>query len=202
MTGSSGSNSALVITLGLFLKLLGLFVVLVSYADFEPLKTRKVEYSLQDRFGINLTSLKERHGTSVQAPMIVQQLGSSYDAIEKELTSQMDFLSTEDIALSDRLMLSFPARIALSIDNVPAKSPDFASSQTKILQTQKPANYHYIVTITGQNGNPQAMMRALGDFVQKMIAAGYAANDMSIGYAQTSNAVQENVVIEIQAVSL
>jgi hypothetical protein len=200
MAGSSSSTMA--ITLGLFLKLLGLFVVLVSYAEMEPDKTRKVEYSLQDRFGINLTTPRDKNGLSKQAPMIVQQLGNSYDSIEKELTTQMDFLSTEDIALSDRLVLSFPATIALTMNGVPAKSPDFAASLTRILQAQKPANYHYTVTFTGENGDAQVVMRGLGDFVQKMVAAGYPAADMSIGYRETDRPSQQNLMIEIQAVPL
>ncbi len=200
MAGPSGSNATLVITLGLFLKLLGLFVVLFSYAELEPVKTRKVESSLQDRFGINLTTPMDRGGKVTQAPLIVQQLGNSYDSIEKELMTQMDFLSTEDIALSDRLVLSFPPNIALTLDNVPAKSPDFAASLTDILQSQKPQGFVYLVTITGQNGQAPVMMRALGDFVQKMVAAGYPANIMSIGYKTTDNDADQKLLIEIQAV--
>lgn len=199
MAGPSGTNSTMVITLGIFLKLLGFFAVLVSYSDLEPIKSRQAEYSLQNRFGINMSLTRERDGLGPQSAIVVQQLGRSYDTISQNLMTQVDFLSSENVSVSDRLRISLPADVVLSLDDAPAKSADFATSFSNVLKTQKPPNYIYQVNIMGQNGIPPSMMRALGEFVQKMIAAGYPAKYLTISYEQTPDD-KPAVLMEIQAV--
>ena len=200
MAGPAGSNSTLVLTLGIFLKLLGFFVVLVSYSTLEPLKSRQAQYSLQDRFGINLGLPLERGGLSKQSPMVVQQQGRSYDILRKELMTQMDFLSTENVATSDRLSLSLPMDIVLGLNGAPAKSPELADRLSAILKTQKPDHMQYQVTIIGQNGDPVAVLHALGEFVQKMVATDYPSKFLTIGYT-TVRGKTPQVLIEVRAVA-
>lgn len=202
MPALSASNSYLILTLGIFLKLLGFFVVMVSYADLEPIKMRQAEYSLQDRFGINLALPFERGGMGIQSPLITQQLGRSFDTIKQELSTQVDFLGTEDEAHSKKLVLNLNADTALPLNGAPAKSPNFAGQLVDVLKTQKPDHAMYQVRVTGINGQPQVMMRALGDFIQKMVAAGYPITYLTIGYQQDKKVSDSLVKVEITAVPL
>jgi hypothetical protein len=202
MPSPSGSNSTQLITLGIFLKILGFFVVLVSYAELEPIKTRQVENSLRSQFGMNLLLPIEKGGVLAQAPMIVQQSGRSYDVIREKLMTQIDFLSAEDVVLNDRLTMTLPAAIVLALDSRMPKSPQFAQQLADVLTTQKPELYSYTITLTGTGGAEQEMMRGLGDFAQKLIATGYPAQKITISYDNSDHMMTSlpQVMFAIQAV--
>lgn len=199
MSSPSGSNATQLITLGIFLKILGFFVVLFSYTELEPIKNRQVESSLQSRFGINLTLAKDKGGLLSRAPMIVQQQGRAYDRIRQELLTQIDFISTEDITTSDRMRLVLPADIGLSLKNNMAKSPQLPEQLVQILKTQKADKFHYqlLIKVIGRSQDID-LMRALGEFAQKFVASGYSSDLITIGIMNKDQAPE--LLIEIRSV--
>lgn len=180
----------------LFLKLLGFFVVLFSYAQYDPMRTQAVEQSLHEQFNINI-NLPMMHATSGKdqmSPMAVQNAGRSYDQLTKELKTQIDFLSTETDARRGVLTLSVPANLVLQMDGQPAKSPGFATSLVDTLKKNQPEGAVYRLQIIAKGSQHDAMMRSVGDFVQSLVAYNYAPRYLTIGFEDAQDATVDFVV--------
>ncbi len=198
---SGQQNTTYLIMFSLFLKLLGFFVVLYSYAEFEPSKIQAVEQSLQQRFNItlHLPDLAAKSGKSQTTPWAIQNAGRSYIEIEKELKTQMDFLSTEIDSRRGILTLSVPADIVLDMESHPAKSPGFAASLIETLKRNQPEKAVYRMQIVAKGSERDLMMRSLGNFVQSIIANDYSPRYLTIGYDDYSETPTVDFVIQLGA---
>src|SRR5690554_916369 len=94
MAGTGNRGNSQMITLGIFLKLLGFFVVMFTYAEFEPIKVKQAEYSLQQRFNITLPIPDLKSGDDSLNLYPVQALGRSFHTLDTELKTELDFLSS------------------------------------------------------------------------------------------------------------
>lgn len=184
--GSSqvANKATLNLILGVFLKLLGFFVVMYTYTDTNPTKARQAEESLRQQFNISVSLMRdESKGDSIQpAGQVMQKEGRSYIAIREELASQLDFLSASYRAETNQLILQVPAEYVLALDGQAAKSPRFASILTEILLKQRNDKTDYALEIIAQGNDTRQMTRALSVFVQKMVQVNYPSSLMTIGY--------------------
>lgn len=176
MAGQAATGSATAtynLMLGIFLKLLGIFVVLYSLAETDPLKARQAEQSLNQRFNIAVSLTKPQDEAKTR----------SYKAIEDELETKVDFLSSHYEADSDTLVLRLPADIVLSLNGKAAQSPGFAKFLSETLRKKNAQKFKLEIIVSGAQGDP--LMRGVSLFVQKMIAQDYPENLLTIGYVQT-----------------
>jgi hypothetical protein len=187
------------ITLGIFLKILGFFIVLYSFSEAVPNKVAKAEQSLQHRFNINIKLPTIKSGMQATTLSAVQNIGRSYDEIESDLKTQIDLFSTERAAHSNELILKVPADQVLTLNGQIPKSPEFDKVLVKTLNKNKPQGAEYHVAIVGTDGKSDAMMRGLGDFAQTMVADNYPEPLVTIGYDYKK---QDTAMVEfhIQAV--
>jgi hypothetical protein len=179
MIGSGSRAATLSITLGIFLKLLGFFVIMFCYADFEPNKVKQAEYSLQRRFNIALPFPTEKSGADSLSPHAVQEQGRSYHDLQEDLKAEFDFFSSQTRSNESELILELNAD---QIFGSNAKSPNFAAGLTKMLEANTTENYVFNVEIVAVGGEADEMMSNVGSFVQKMIVAGFPQKYLTIGY--------------------
>lgn len=182
MTGTGGRASTLMVTLGIFLKLLGFFVVMFTYAEFEPIKVKQAEYSLQQRFNVTLPLPDLKSGEESLNLFPVQNLGRAFHVLEEELKTELDIFSTRVAARENELALVFSANQILDLNGKPARSPNFAPVLSRILRKNTPQNFVLQLDIVAQGSDTASLMRETGVFVQKMIVAGYPQKEMIIGY--------------------
>lgn len=183
-SSSIGNTATLNLILGIFLKLLGFFVVLYVYTDIDPGKAKMAEESLKDRFNISisLTPQETEGKRSSSDPSVTLGMGRAYQEIDTAMKSQIDFLSSEYLADSHVLVLRVPANIALDIGSDRARSFDFVKVFVDTLNTQKSPDAHYMVEAVVSGENKNELMRAVSLFVQKMLAYNYPVDDLMIGY--------------------
>ncbi len=95
---TSGSQLTYTLMFSLFLKMLGFFVVLYSFTEFQPNKLKAAEQSLQQQFNISLPldTMLSKSGKNIVSPWALQSAGRSYDEIAEELKTQIDFLSVKN----------------------------------------------------------------------------------------------------------
>lgn len=183
------NKSTLNLILGVFLKLLGFFVVMYTYTDTNPLKARQAEESLRQQFNISVSLLRDesKGDNALIANQAMQKEGRSYIAIQEEMKTQLDFLSTNYLAESNVLVLSVPAEYVLSLNGIPAKSVNFIPILISTLQKQRNDQTDYALEIVA-NGNDQAQLtRAVSILVQKLIAVDYSPALLTIGYNESDD---------------
>lgn len=187
-SSSIGNTTTLNLILGIFLKLLGFFVVLYVFTDVDPDKARLAEESLKERFNISVTLTNDIHGTSSEnSHSIAQGMGRAFQEIDTAMKTQVDFLSTEYQAQNHVLLLRVPAEIALDIGMDRARSFDFPKILVDTLLKQRPpqqAAYQVEAVVSGADRD--ALMRAVSLFIQKMIAFGYPVEQLVIGYEESA----------------
>lgn len=187
--GSSGfaTKATLNLILGVFLKLLGFFVVMYTYTDINPIKARQAEESLRQQFNVSVSLLREEgKGDSPHIqPQALQKEGRSFKAIREQLKTQLDFLSSRYLADSDRLMLSVPAEYVVTLDDNPPKSPRFVPILVTTLGQQRGENSTYAVEIIIAGNDRAELTRQVSILVQKMIALDYPAELLTIGYRES-----------------
>lgn len=181
---SGQRDTTYLIMFSLFLKLLGFFVVMYSYAEFDPAKVQAAEQSLQQRFNISLHLPVDmiKNGAHLMSPLAIQNSGRSYVELSTELKTQIDFLSSEIDARRGVLILTVPARLLMAVDGQSAKSPNFASVFVETLKKNQPDNMIYKMQIIGKSRNQDVMMRSLGDFVQSIVSQDYPPRYLTIGF--------------------
>lgn len=184
---SSGRTLTLNIFLGLFLKLLGFFVVLYGFAEVDPVKARKAEISIHERFNINISLVPDIRGDSHENISIVQTKGRSYHAIEQEMKSQVDLLSTDYVVSSNTLILRLPAEVALPIDGGSAKSPDLPRILRDTLESQVGKDSHFALEVVTIGNDDAALIRGASIFAEKMLGAGFNRKWLTIGYQESSS---------------
>jgi len=184
------NKATLNLILGVFLKLLGFFVVMYTYTDTNPMKARMAEESLRQQFNISVSLLRdEAKGDSpLNAHQAMQKEGRSYIAIREALKTQLDFLSSEYRADSNMLMLSIPAEYVVSIDGQSPKSPRFALTLVSTLLKQGNDKTDYAVEVVIKGSAESELTRAVSIFVQQMIAVDYPESLLAIGYEQSDAA--------------
>lgn len=183
-SSSVGNAATLNLILGVFLKLLGFFVVLYVYADIDPIKARQAEESLKERFNISVSLVPNTSGSDQeQGNAVMQMMGRSYQAIDTEMKTQIDFLSSEYQAHSHVLVLRVPAHIALDLDGMRAQSFEFADILIKTLQEQSGRN-RYAVEAVAIGSEHDALMRSVSLFVQKMVARQYPPELLAVGFKE------------------
>ena len=182
MSNVLGSSANRVITLGIFLKILGFFVVLYSFSEAVPNKVAKAEQSLQHRFSINIALPKTTSGQQATTMSAVQNIGRSYDDIAADLKTQIDLFSTERVTRNKELIMRIPADQVLTLNGNAPKSYDFDKTLVSILKKNKPQNAEYHLAIVGTDGKSDDMMRGLGDFAQQVVADNYPEPLVTIGY--------------------
>lgn len=188
MAGSligGGRTATLNLMVGIFLKLLGFFVVLYSYAEINPVKVKQAEQSLAERFNISVALMDEKDVEQEKVTAPVQQSGRAYREITEKLQTQVDFLSTETQADSDTLVLRLPAATALSFEGREAQDPDFAAKLANVLTAQNASGFAYQLQVAAIGSNNIDLMRPLGGFAKQMVDAGYPAPLITIGYQFT-----------------
>lgn len=183
---SSGNSATLNLILGVFLKLLGFFVVLYGFTEVDPLKARQAEMSIQERFNINVSLIPSIGGKSPSNTAIVQTRGRSYEGLEKELKAQVDFLSSEYVAHNNTMILRVPANVVLPLDGNREKSPDFAAILSKTLDEQHGDGSHFTLQIVASGADEDALVRGVSVFVEKMVAERYPAKLLAIGYKKST----------------
>lgn len=185
--GQSARTSTLNLMLGIFLKLLGFFVVLYTYTDINPTKVQKVEESLKERFNISVSLAPVLSGMdpSVRAPL-VQTKGRAYSNIENDMKTQVDFLSSQYNIDSNTLVLRVPAEMAMTIDGQEPKSGNFAKILADTLENQSSEGNVFAIEMILSGPDATAKMRDISLFVQKMIGENYPQDLMTIGYAESS----------------
>jgi len=181
-TGPAGNTATLNLILGVFLKLLGFFVLLYGYTEVDPVKAHKAELSIQQRFNISVNLMPEHLGVSKISTAPVQTQGRSYEAISSEMKSQVDFLSSEYDANSDTLILRVPLNVVLPVDDKPAKSANFAEILTQTLDSQHAADSVFAIEIVTIGKDDTALVAAASLFVQKMLSESYPRDLLTIGY--------------------
>ncbi len=186
MAGTGNRATSQMITLGIFLKLLGFFVVMFTYAEFEPIKVKQAEYSLQQRFNIALPLPDLKSGDDALNLYPVQALGRSFHTLDTELQTELDFLSSKRNAETNELVLELRADQILDLGGKPAKSQNFAVVLTQALKANTPAGHVFHLDIVTKGGAPDDMMRGAGLFVQKMIVAGFPQKSLMIGHESAS----------------
>lgn len=186
------------IMFSLFLKLLGFFVVLYSYAEFDPNKVKAAEHSIQQRFNIalHLPLTEVKGGQNLTSALAVQNAGRAYNELSTELKTQIDFLSTQIDARRGVLILSVPAHIALSFDGQTAKSPQFASVLVEALKKNQPKGMVYKMQIIAKGSPRDELMRTLGNFVQEIVSDDYAPRYLTIGFEDDANEPTLSFVVE------
>lgn len=194
-SSSIGNTATLNLILGIFLKLLGFFVILYVYTDVDPGKARLAEHSLKERFNISVSLTDDIAGERLNADhSVTQGMGLSYQEIDTEMKAQIDFLSSEYQAQNDVLILRVPAHIALDIGADRARSFEFPKILVNTLLTQKAANKHYQVEAVVAGNNKDELMRSVSLFVQKLIAYRYPVEQLMIGYRDSN----EKPVLELR----
>ena len=189
--GSSqvANKATLNLILGVFLKLLGFFVVMYTYTDISPLKAKQAEESLHQRFNISVTFLSDMAKNTVAAsPDPVQEEGRSFNRIKDALKTQVDFLSTQYEASSKTLILTLPAEIVLSLNGNSAKSPDFARTLVETLQHESNSKFRYKLEVVAKGNDHENLLRQISRFGQKILAAEYSEKDLTIGYNESNDA--------------
>lgn len=181
----------------LFLKLLGFFVVLYSYADREPVKAEAVEQSLMQQFNVSISAefTPVKSGRHVLTPTAVQNLGNAYQAISTELKTDVDFLSTEIRAKDNTMRMTLPADILLAFNGNSAKSPSFAHELVYALKKHRTGDFVYNVQMIVRGEQADELMRAGGEFIQYMVAQDYAPRYLEIGFKDDSDPPEVDIVI-------
>lgn len=187
-SSSIGNTATLNLILGIFLKLLGFFVVLYVFTDVDPDKARLAEESLKERFNISVTLTKEIQGTGNEnSHSITQGMGRAFQEIDTAMKTQVDFLSTEYQAQNHVLLLRVPAEIALDIGMDRARSFEFPKILVDSLLKQRVQNQSpYQVEAVVSGADRDALMRSVSLFIQKMIAFGYPVERLVIGYEDSA----------------
>ena len=181
--GQPGGNTAtLNLILGVFLKLLGFFVVLYGFNEIDPVKAHQAEASIKDRFNISVSLTPIVSGLTKTADAPVQTKGRAYSEIEEELKTQVDLLSSRYEADSDTLVLRLPASVVLSFEGKPATSPDFASTLAATLEIQRGKDSKFNLEIIADGNDDEALIASVSLFVQKMLGTGYPRDLLTIGY--------------------
>lgn len=181
-----GNTATLNLILGVFLKLLGFFVILYIYADVDPGKARLAEESLKERFNISVSLTDDIEGTRLNnAHSITQGMGRSYQEIETTMKTQIDFLSSEYHARNHVLVLRMPAEIALDIGTDRARSFEFPKILADTLLQQKSSTVHFHLEAVVSGANKDMLMRSISLFIQKMISYQYPVDYLSIGYEES-----------------
>lgn len=196
MAGSSsaiGNTATLNLILGIFLKLLGFFVVLYVYTDVDPDKARLAEESLRERFNVSVVLVpeKDRIGQSADPSRQIafhnrEQAGRAMARIEAAMKSQIGLLATSYDREDGALVLRVPADVALDLGGRLARSPDFADILVATLNTQKAPEMAFSVEaiIKGPADNSDEWMRAVSLFIQKLVARQYPAAWLMTGYQE------------------
>lgn len=180
------NKATLNLILGVFLKLLGFFVVMYTYTDVNPVKARQAEESLRQQFNISVSLMREesKGNNPILSNQVLQKEGRSYIAIREELKTQLDFLSSRYLADSNQLVLSVPAEYAVALNDHPAKSPHFAAILSETLRRQAKDDIRYTTEIVVTGRDASELTRVVSVLVQQMIAADYPPELLSIGYAE------------------
>lgn len=179
----SGRTSSLLLTLGIFLKLLGFFIVLFSYAEFEPSKLQQAEFSLKQRFNVTIPVLDRAvAGRDVISLAPVQNMGQIFDGIESDLRGTIDFMAVSRRVETGDLSLTVRADQIFDLNDTWAKSPGFAGLLNRSLQKNRAKNMFYTLEIVSAGGQDDILMRANGHFAQKMVVAGFNQRHLSIGH--------------------
>jgi hypothetical protein len=189
--GSSqvANKATLNLILGVFLKLLGFFVVMYTYTDISPTKARQAEESLHQRFNISVSFLHEMAKNTADSSLSpVQDEGRSFNQIKDALKTQVDFLSTQYQASSKTLILTLPAEILFPLNGNAAKSPDFARTLANTLQQQGSATLRYKIEIIANGSDNETLIKEVSRFAQKLLAADYPEKDLTTGYKETIDA--------------
>jgi uncharacterized protein YlxP (DUF503 family) len=202
MTISSqvANKSTLNLVLGVFLKLLGFFVVLYTYTDINPIKAKQAEESIRERFNISISLLQENDTKNdIEASLLMQEAGRSFNEISEALKTEVDFLSSHYLAADNTLILKIPAEVAVKLPNKIQKSPKFANLLTDTLAVHKNKKFNYDVQIIINGAEEQILMQAVSLFVQKMASLNYPENLLTIGYEFSTD--EPTIEFRIQAVT-
>lgn len=197
-----GNTATLNLVLGIFLKLLGFFVVLYSYTDIDPTKAKLAEDSLRERFSVSVSLTPDIKGSTFVDTPAVESQGRAMDHIATAMKTQISFLASEYDLQNNVLLLRVPAEVAMDIGDKLARSPDFADIFINTLQTQKSPNMTYRVDaiIKGEAAQNDMLMRSVSLFIQKLIARNYSPDNLMIGYQkQTGKPVLELRIRQVRA---
>jgi hypothetical protein len=195
-----GRTSSLLLMLGIFLKLLGFFIVLFSYAEFEPNKMRQAEFSLKQQFNVSIPlSDMVRSGRDIVNLAPVQNLGHAYDNLEAELKTQMDLLAVERRMKSGDMTLTIRADQILDMNGQLAKGRSFPEALYKTMEKNRPHGVLFMLDIVARGPDKNILMRGIGDFAQNMIVAGHNQKFLSIGYENSRD--EPVVVVRIRGVT-
>lgn len=185
--GSSqvANKATLNLILGVFLKLLGFFVVLYTYTDINPIKAHQVEESLRERFNISVSLINDRGAADTSLETLNQ--GRSFTRIKDSLSTEVDFLSSKLLSTSNTMVLTVPAEFIVSINDALPKSPEFAKALSKTLLAERNNKSVYALELIINGSDQQLLSRQISLFVQKMIAVGYPSELLTIGYNETTD---------------
>jgi hypothetical protein len=189
MAGSHqvANKATLNLILGVFLKLLGFFVVMYTYTDTSAIKAHQAEESLHKRFDITVSflhNMAQNTAASSQAP--VQEDGRSFNQIRDALKSQIDFLSTQYQATSKTLILTLPASTVFPLNGQPAKSPDFAGILARTMKEQRTSAFRYKLEIVSEGPDNSLMIKDVSLFAEKILGENYPEKDLTIGYSDAT----------------
>jgi len=180
--GGGSRTATLNLMLGIFLKLLGFFVVLYTYAEANPVKTQQAEESLRQRFSISVSLADLANDQRNASSPLVPDQGRSYNDLANKLKAQIDFLSSQYIARNDVLILTLPARTAMAVGGNPAESPEFIKMLVRTIVHQRTENYKYAAELIVSGEDQKNLMGEVSLLAQRMIAYDYPARLVTIGY--------------------
>lgn len=184
--------------LGVFLKLLGFFVIMYSYAEINPIKAEKAEESLKQRFNVSVSlysAVKESiDGTLTEGANV--NGGGAYAHIQQQLMREFGLPPGKYIAQDDILVMRIPAGNVLSIDNITPENPGFANNFSRLLLEQNTDKFRYAVEIIVLGNNGNALMRSISEFANEMSVAGYPDRLLTIGLKAQENTPQLEIRIK------
>lgn len=185
---NSGSDSAQVLSLSLFLMLLAFFIVLSTFSDFEENKVSAVQSSVEGAFSSDIMG---ETGTPAEAEGddFAENSGQAFDDIEAVLKAQIGLISITRDADSGIMVVSVPEKSVFEDHLSPYDgNKTLAGEITSIITRTQGKDIGFQVKVNGhldsQTLAPQEKIKGLGIFARSMIQKGIDPDAISIGLVQ------------------